>query len=98
MTTTWNNRTGWFDLSGGNDEASFLKHVERMKMFRKSHADVVMANGSRCYEPALLKSTRPLQFLLITRGTGGSRLDSGTMAWSTLVPALNVAQYKLSPN
>ncbi len=86
MTTGWNNRN------------SFKEHDERMKMFRRSHTNVAMANGPRFNELALIESMRPLPAHYAIAETVGSRLPNGTMDWAALVPALKVARYKISPN
>ncbi len=98
MTTTWNNRGSRFDPSKGNDQESFLEHAKCMTGFRRSHADVVMVNGPRCDESALLESTKLLQVHLTTIEMGGARLGNGTTDWSALVSVLKVPRYKLSLN
>ena len=86
MTMKWNNRE------------SFQELHERMRGFRRSHAEVVMVNTPRHDEPALLESTRPLQASRIIIETGGAEPSDGTADWSALIPVSKVARYKLSQN
>ena len=86
MTTGWNNRD------------SFKEHDERMKMFRRSHTNVAMANSLRFNELALIESMRPLQAHYAMAETERSRLPSSTMDWAALVPALKVARYRFPSN
>ena len=97
MTMEWKNRDQ-FDTNGGNGRGSFQEHDERMRGFRRSHAEVAMVNAPRLDEAAFLESMEPLQASRTMVETGGSRLANGTMDWSALVPVLRVAQYKLSQN
>ena len=93
-----NNRNDWFDSSSGDSKSSFQEHNERMRGFRRSHADVAMVNALRCDEPALLESTQPWQVSRIIIETGGSAPLNGTTDWSALIPVPKVARYKLSQN
>ena len=86
MTIEWNNRE------------SFQEHHERMRGFRRSHADVALANAPRLDEPTLLESMEPLQIRCTMMETGGSRFLNSTADWSALVPIPKVARYKLSQN
>ena len=98
MAMEWNSRNDRFDPNGGNGRESFEAHDERMREFRSSHANVVMVNGLRLDEAALLERMESLQVSRTMMETGGSRLLNGTMDWSALVPVLKVAGYKLSQN
>lgn len=93
-----NNRNDRFDSKGGNGKGSFEQHDERMREFRRSHANIAMVNGTRLDESALLEKMEPLQVRRIMMETGGSRLPNGTTDWSALVPVWKVARYKLSQN
>ncbi len=97
MAMEWNNRNDWFDPNGGNGRESFEEHNESMREFRRSHADVALANGPRLDEAAYLDS---LLFLRVnyTMETGGSVLPNDTSDQSPLVPMWKVARYKLSQN
>ena len=86
MTTGWNNRN------------SFKEHDERMKMFRRSHTNVAMANSPKFNKLALIESMRPLPAHYAMAETGRSRLPNDTTDWAALVPALKVARYKISSN
>ena len=97
MTKEWNNRDYWFDSNGGNDRGSFQEHNERMREFRKSHADVAMVNGPRLDEAAYLDSLLFLRVNYIME-TGGSALPKDITDRSPLVPMWKVARYKLSQN
>ena len=98
MAIVWNNRIDRFDLNGGNGRGSFEEHNERMREFRKSHADVAMVNGPRLDESALLESTRPLHVADLMRVTRRSRCHASTEDWSAFVSVWKVALYKLSQN
>ncbi|GAH49501.1 unnamed protein product [marine sediment metagenome] len=98
MTMKWNSRNDQFDPNGGNGRESFEEHDERMREFRRSHADVAVVNGPRLDKAALLERMRSLQVSHTMMETGGSRLLNGTTDWSALVPVLKVAGYKLSQN
>jgi len=60
MAIVWSKRSDRFNSSVTNGRDSFQEHNERMRMFRKSHADVAMVNGPRWDESTLLKSMPPL--------------------------------------
>ena len=98
MTMGWNNRDYRFGLNGGHSRGSFEEHDERMREFRRSHTNVAMVNASRLDEAALIESMEPMQVSRNIIETGGSRLLNDTTDWSTLVPVLKVARYKLSQN
>jgi len=98
MTVEWNNRDYRFSSNGGNGEESFGEHDERMKLFCRSHANVMMVNAPRCDESALLERMRLLRVNHTILETGGSRFFNGTTDWSIFVPVLRVARYKLSSN
>jgi len=85
MTMKWNNRE------------SFQEHHERMRGFRRSHADVALANGSRLDKASFLESLLFLRVNYVVE-TGGSALPDDTSDRSALVPIWKVAQYKLSQN
>jgi len=94
----WNNRDYRFGANGGNGKGSFEEHNERMREFRRSHADVAMVNGQRLDESALLESMKPLQVHRTMMETGGSALPNDTTDQSALVLILKVPRYKLSQN
>ena len=96
MAMEWNSRNDRFDLNGGNGRGSFEEHTERMREFRRSHANVAMVNGTRLDEAALLERRESLQVSRNMMETGGSALSNGTTDWSALVPVLKVAGYKLA--
>ncbi len=98
MTMEWNNRDYRFDFNGGSGNSSLEQHNERMREFRRSHADVAMVNGQRLDEAAFLESLRLWRVHRTMMETGGSALLNGTTDWSALVPVLKVAGYKLSQN
>ena len=98
MTVERNNRIYRFSYNGGNGEESFGEHDERMSVFCKSHANIVMVNEPRRGESSLLERTRLLRANHIILETGGSKFPNSTIDWSTLVPILRVANYKLSQN
>ncbi|GAG88276.1 unnamed protein product [marine sediment metagenome] len=98
MAMKWNSRDYQFDPNGGNARESFEKHNESMREFRSSHANVVMVNGPRLGETALLERMESLRVSRTMMGTGGSRLVNGTTDWSALVSVLKVAGYKLAQN
>lgn len=87
-----------FDLNGGHGRGSFQEHDERIRGFRRSHAEVAMVNAPRCDEATLIESMELLPVSRPVTETGGSRFLSGTADWATLVPVLRVARYKLSQN
>lgn len=93
-----NNRDYQLDLNNRNSRVSFQEHNERMRGFRRSHANLAMVNIPRRNEPALVESEWPLQASSTMVETGGSRLLDDTMDWSAFVPIFKVAQYKLSQN
>ena len=98
MTMKWNNRNDRFDSNGGNGRESFEQHDERMREFRRSHADVAIVNGPRLDEAALLERMGSLQVSHTMMKTGGTALPNDTTDQSALVPVLKVAGYKLSQN
>ena len=98
MTMEWNNRNGQFDRNSVSVRDSFREHDERMREFRRSHANVAMVNGPRLDESALLESMRPFQVPHPMMETGGSRLLNRSTDWSALVPLGKVARYRLSQN
>ena len=98
MAMKWNSRDYQFDPNGGNGRGSFQEHNKRMREFRSSHANVVMVNGPRLGEAALLERMESLRIRRNMMETGGSRLLNGATDWSTLVPMWKVAGYKLSQN
>ena len=98
MTMKWNSRDYWLDSNGGNGRGSFEEHDERLREFRRSHADVAMVNGPRLDEAALLERMRPLRVHRSMMETGGSALPNDTTEQSALVPMWRVARYKLSQN
>jgi len=77
---------------------SYAEHNEYMKRFRKAHANVAWSNKPKCDELVRLNSMQHLKVTHPMIETAGSRFHSGTINWSTLVPALKIASYKLSPN
>jgi len=87
-----------FDLNGGHGRGSFQEHDERIRGFRRSHAEVAMVNAPRCDQATLIERMQPLQVSHPVTETGGSRFLSGTADWSALVPVPKVARYKLSQN
>ena len=46
MAIVWSKRSDRFNSSVTNGRDSFQEHNERMRMFRKSHADVAMVHVS----------------------------------------------------
>ena len=98
MTMKGNNTDYQFDPNGGNGGGSFQEHDERMRECRRSHADVALVNGLRLTEAALIESMEPLRVRCARIETGGSQLLSGKTGWSTLIPLLKIAGYKLSQN
>ena len=96
MAMKWNSKDYQFDPNGGRE--SFEEHDERMREFRRSHADVATVNGPRLDEAALLERMESLQASRTIMETGGSQLLNGTTDWSALVPVLKVAGYKLAQN
>ena len=98
MAMEWNSRDYRFGLNGGHSRESFEEHDERMREFRRSHANVVMVKALRLDEAALLQSMRPLQVRRIMMETGGSALPNDITDRSALVPVWKVARYKLSQN
>ncbi len=98
MAMKWNSRNDRFDLNGGNGRGSFEGHNESIREFHESHANVVMVNGPRLDEAALLERMASLQVSRTMMETGGSALPNDTTDWSALVPVLRVAGYKLSQN
>ncbi len=97
MSMEWNNRDDQSDPSDGNVKGCFEKHAERMREFRRSHADVAMVNRPRLDEVAYLDSLLFLRVNYIME-TGGSALPDDTSDQSPLVPIWRVARYKLSQN
>ena len=87
-----------FDLNSGHGRGSFQEHDERIRGFRRSHAEVAMVNAPRCDQATLIGRMQPLHVSHPVTETGGSRFLSGTADWSALVPVLRVARYKLSQN
>ena len=87
-----------FDLNGGHGGGSFQEHDERIRGFRRSHAEVAMVNAPRCDQATLIERKQPLHVSHPVTETGGSRFLSGTADWSALVPVLRVARYKLPQN
>jgi len=79
-----------------NSQRAFQEHNEYMRGFRRAHTNVDWSDRPKRDELACLDSMRPLQVTYPIVETGGSKSMSGTMDWSNLVPALNVAHYKLS--
>ena len=98
MAIVWNNRNDRFNPNGGNGRGSFEEHNDRMRGFRRSHADVATVNTPRCDESALLGRTRPLQVRRTMMETGGSRLLNGTSDWSVLVHIRRLTLRKFSQN
>ena len=98
MVMKWNSKDYQFDPNDGNSRSSFKEHNKRMREFHSSHANVVMVNGPRLDEAALLERMESLQVSHNMIEAGGSRLLNGIMDWSALVPVLKVARYKLSQN
>ena len=93
----WNNRNDRFDPNGGNGRGSFEEHNERIREFRRSHADVALVNGPRLDKASFLESLLFLRVNYVVE-TGGSALPNDTTDRSALVPVLKVARYKLSQN
>ena len=87
-----------FDLNSGHGRDSFQEHDERIRGFRRSHAEVAMVNAPRCDQATLIESMELLPVSRTMVETGGSRFLSGTADWSALVPVPKVARYKLSKN
>lgn len=87
-----------FDLNGGHGRGSFQEHDERIRGFRRSHAEVAMVNAPRCDQATLIERMQPLPVSHPVTETGGARFLSGTADWSALVPVPKVARYKLSQN
>lgn len=87
-----------FDLNSGHSRGPFQEHDERMRGFRRSHAEVAMVNAPRCDEATLIESMELLPVSRPVTETGGSRFLSGVTDWSALVPVPKVARYKLSQN
>ena len=81
-----------------NNKTSFQEHNEYMKRFREAHASVAWSNKPKRGELAHLAGMQLWQVPRPVRETGGSLSISGTIDWPNLVPVLNVAGYKLSPN
>ena len=81
-----------------NNEGTFEEHAERVREFRRSHANVALVNGLRLDESALLEGMRLLQVRCTMVETGGSVRCANAEDWSALVPVWRVARYKLSPN
>jgi len=98
MTMERNSRKDRFDSNSGNGRGSFEEHDERMREFRRSHADVAMVNAPRLDEAAFLESLRPLRVSRIMIETGGSALPNDTTDRSALVPMWKVARYKIWQN
>ena len=73
----------------------FRKHVERMRMFRKSHP---INLGVRVSRRDLINSMWPLLVANTMRDTGGSTGLTGTMDWSVFVPIREIAQPGSSQN
>ena len=97
MTIERNNRDYRFDSNDGNGRGSFQEHDERMREFRKSHADVAMVNGPRLDKASFLESLLFLRVNYVVE-TGGSAFPKDTTDRSALVPVWKVARYKLSQN
>ena len=93
----WNNRNDRFDLNGGNGRDSFEEHNERIREFRRSHADVALVNGPRLDKASFLESLLFLRVNYVVE-TGGSALPNDTTDRSPLLPTWKVARYKLSQN
>jgi len=85
-------------MEWNHSRVSYAEHNEYMKRFRRAHANVAWSNKPKCNELARLDSMRHLKVTHPMIETGGSGFHSGTANWSTLVPALKIASYKLSPN
>ncbi len=98
MTMKWNSQNDRFDPDGGNGRESFEEHDERMREFRRSHADVAMVNEPRLDEATLLERMESLQVRRTMMEMGGSALPNDIMDRSALVPMWKVAGYKLSQN
>ena len=81
-----------------NNEGAFEEHAERVREFRRSHANVALVNGLRLDESALLEGMRLLQVRCTEVGTGGLVRYASAEDWSALVPVWRVAWYKFSPN
>ncbi len=76
----------------------FQEHNERMRGFRKSHADVAFVNGVRHTGSALLENTFPLSVRQTWMEAGGSRLADDKLDWSDFVSILKVTGNNFSPN
>ena len=83
---------------GGNCGESFYEHDEHMRVFCRSHANASMVNAPRCDESSLIEVMRLLEVKRTIIETGGSRFPNSATEWSTLLPLLKVARYKLSQN
>ena len=97
MTMRWNNKDYRFDSNGGNGGGPFQEHAEHMQEFRRSHANVALANEPRLDEAAFLDSLLFLRVNYVVE-TGGSALPDDTSDQSPPVPIRRVARYKLSQN
>jgi riboflavin biosynthesis pyrimidine reductase len=93
-----NNKDYRFAFGNFNGKDFFQKHNDRMREFRRSHADVARINGSRVDEAAHLDGMQHLQIPSIMKETGGARLLNSATDWSRLVTVPNIAKYKLSQN
>ena len=98
MTMEWTSRNGWFEPNGGNDRESFEVHDERMREFRRSHADVATVNGPRLDEATLLERMESLQGHHAMMEMGGSAFPNEVIDRSALGLMRKVARYKLSQN
>ena len=98
MAMEWNSQNDRFEPNGGNGRESFEAHDERMREFRRSHANVAMVNGPRLDEATLLERMESLQVYHAMMEMGGSALPNDIMDRSPLVPIWKVARYKLSQN
>lgn len=87
MTMNWN------DI-----RVSFEEHTKSMREFRRSHGNVAMVNVPKPNEFSFLQSMHPLLANQIKVEIGGLDLLDNALDWTSFVPILRVASYKLPLN
>lgn len=90
MKAVWNDRNNRLNSKNGNETETFEAHVQRMRIFRKSHT-CFEAKTLRQNNQMFLESLRNLYVTFITKETGGTRGEIGPEDWPALIPLWKVA-------